>query len=390
MKVEKIAGIVNNMYQEYTGGSEILVDDMTKVVDKGREMLGAMDIENFTRKLIDHVGRMVFVDRVYGGDAPNVRKDGWQYASIMEKVQCDKIDATEDNSWDLQNGVAYTDGFKFKAPSVSAKFYNSKVTYKVQISYTRMQVESAFDNASQVNAFFSMIENKINNEFTIWEDSLIMGTINTMIASTVLNEFPETEDYSTVSGVKAINLLKLYNDAFGTDLDPEAAVKDKEFIRFASYEVAIKPKQMNRMNSLMNIGGKDRFTPRDRLHVVLLDRFMKAAEVYLESDTFHNNLVALPNAETVAAWQAIGDDFSFSKVSEINVKVKGADGEDKTVHFTGVLGVMFDDDCLGLYNQHKETTTQYIPSDRFFNSFYFEDCSYWNDENEQFVVFYVA
>lgn len=259
-----------------------------------------------------------------------------------------------------------------------------------------MQLKESFSNAQQLNGFMSMIDGSIKKSMTIKTDGMIMRTINNMIAQTLHAEFPTVTDgnYSAVSGIKAVNLLKLYNDKFNsaegaTKLTAEQALTSPEFIRFATFELGMYKDRMSKISTLFNVGKKERFTPSDSLHVVMLSDFSNSAKIYLQSDTFNKELVALPNAETVPYWQASGQDYSFGNVSDIHVNIK-ADDTTAEVVAGGILAVMFDHDALGVCNQNERTTTAYNPKGEFYSSFYKYDCSYFNDTNENFVVFFVA
>ena len=59
MKVTQIAEILNTINAEIIGESAVVKEDLTNIVDVGREVLGAVDIENYTRSLIDRIGRVV-------------------------------------------------------------------------------------------------------------------------------------------------------------------------------------------------------------------------------------------------------------------------------------------------------------------------------------------
>ena len=144
---------------------------------------------------------------------------------------------------------------------------------------------------------------------------------------------------------------------------------------------------MSRISTLYNIGGKDRFTPADMLHVIMLSDFKAAANSYLQSDTFHNEFTALPQAETVPYWQGSGTTFDFSDTSSINVKL--ASDNTKTISQSGILCVMFDRDALGVSNLDRRVTTNFNPKAEFYTNFYKLDCGAFNDLNENFVVFYL-
>jgi hypothetical protein len=140
---------------------------------------------------------------------------------------------------------------------------------------------------------------------------------------------------------------------------------------------------------LFNVGGKARFTSADRLHIVLLSEFAKAAQTYLYSDTYHNEFVKLPNAETVPYWQGSGKTYAFADTATIKT-TKTVEGTAVNTTISGILGVMFDRDSLGVCNLDRRVTTSYNAKAEFFNNFYKFDAGYFNDTNENFVVFYVA
>lgn len=383
MTVAQIYDIINPITKEILGKTAVVNEDLSNIVDIGKEIFNATDIDNYVKSLVNHIGRVIFVNRPYSGGAPSVLMDGWEYGSILEKISAELPEATENESWELTDGKSYDPNIFYK-PKVSAKFFNKRVTFEIPMSFTERQVKESFSNASQLNGFYSMLYNAVDKSMTIKMDSLVMRTINNMIAET-LHNFNGSGDY-TGTGIRAVNLLKLYNDDKGTELSAEKSVKDPDFIRFASYIMGLYMERLSKISSLFNIGGKDRFTPRDLLHVILLSDFAKASDSFSMSSTFHNEFVALPKGEIVPYWQGSGADYSFSSVSSINVKTASGD----TVNASGILGVMFDRDALGVTNLDKRVTTNYNPKAEFFSNWYKFDAGYFNDMNENFVVFYVA
>lgn len=393
MQVAQIYEIVNNITSEMLGESAVVNEDLSNVVEIGDTIanLGTTAFENYTRSLIDHIGRVVFVNRPYSGSAPSVLMDAWEYGSILEKIQAEMPEAQQNDSWDLIDNQVYEQD-RFKKPSVSAKFYNSKTTFETQMSFAERQVKSAFDSVSQLNAFFSMIDTSIYNGQTVKTDGLIMRVINNAIANTINNEFAGGTGYNAGSGVRAVNLLYLYNQSHASSpiTNLATAMTVPEFIRFAAYTMSLYQDRMRKLSTLFNIGGKARFTPSDRLHFIMLNDFAKAADIYNQSDTFHEQFTRLPNAETVPYWQGSGDDYAIDSISSINVTGNMEGGSSATIAATGIIGVMFDRDALGVCNQDRRVTTHYNARAEFFNNWYKVDAQYFNDFNENCVVFYAA
>lgn len=385
MQVKQIYEILNTIVGETLGEDVIVNEDLSNIVEVGKAFANLDNgYDNYVRKLQDHIGRVVFVDRVYRGRAPSVVMDGWQYGSIMEKIRVDLFDAQENESWELQNGSSYDPNI-FYAPDVSAKFFNKRTTYEIPVSITRKQIESSFDGVTQINAFYSMIQNAIENSLTVQMDALVMRTINNMIAETIYTEYTGGS-YTGSSGVRAVNLLYLYNQAHsGATISTAAeAIKTAEFIKFASEIMGNYIDRLKVMSKLFNVGGTSKFTPEDRLHVVLLSEFRRAADIYLQSSTFHDELTRLPNSETVVYWQGSGTGYAFADTSNIDVTTTGG----HSVDIDGVLGVMFDRDALGVANLDRRVTTNYNAKAEFWNEWHKFDAGFFNDFDENCVVFF--
>lgn len=384
MLVKQIYDIMNTVTNEVLGESVIVSEDLRNIVDIGTAVFNASAMDNYVRSLVNHIGKVIFVNRPYSGNVPSVLMDGWEYGSILEKINTELPQASENESWDLTDGASYDPNIFYK-PKVEAKFFSKRVTFEIPMSFTERQVKESFSSAEQLNGFLSMLYNAIDKSMTVKMDALVMRTINNMIGETIKSDYASA-GLSTKSGVKAVNLLYLYNQRYSQSLTAVNAITDPDFIRFASYEMGVYASRMSKISNLFNIGGKDRFTPTDLLHVVMLADFKKAADVFLQSDVFHDNLTDLPNAELVPYWQGSGQSYDFTDTSKI--KITSASGT--AVETSGILSVMFDRDALGVTNLDRRVTTNYNPKAEFYNNWYKFDAGYFNDTNENFVVFFVA
>ena len=375
MKVTQIFDIMNATTEEVLGRTEVVNEDLSNIVDVGEEIINTDNVDNYVRKLVNHIGKVIFVNRRYEGGVPSVVMDGWEFGSILEKVSADLPQATESDTWKLEHGKSYDDDI-FYQPSVSAKFFNSKITFEIPMSFTERQVKESFSNQNQLNGFLSMLTTAIENSMTVKLDNLIMRTINNMTGETIAGD---------TTGVRAVNLLEKYNTEYDETLTPEMAIKTPDFIRYASYILGLYSDRITRISTLFNEGAKERFTPASDRHVVLLSDFAKSSDVYLKADV-GSDLISLPEHETVPYWQGSGTEYDFDSVSKIDVVT--ASGE--TVEQTGILGVMFDRNALGVANLDRRVTTNYNASAEFYTNFYKFDAGYFNDLNENFIVFYVG
>lgn len=390
MEMNQVATFTNTVVQEVLGSTAVVQDDLTNVVDIGNEIFNADAFDVYVKTLINHIGKVVFVNRPYSGSAPSVLMDGWEYGSILEKISSEMPVATENPSWELTDGKSYDPNI-FKQPKASAKFFNKRTTFEIDRSITERQVKQSFSSGQQLNAFISMLQNETEKSLTVRMDSLIMRTINNMIVETVKADYADTSDLTKASGVKAVNLLYLYNQRFTKTLTADQAITDPEFIRYAAFQIGLYSDRMTRMSTLFNIGKKQRFTPYDLQHTIYLSEFIRAADVYLQSDTFHDIYTKMKAGETVPYWQGSGTDYNFASTSKINAIPSSSEDSGKApIVVNGVLAVIFDRDALGVSNLDRRVTTQYNAKAEFTNYFYKHDAGYFNDLNENFVVFFVA
>lgn len=391
MVIKQLAEILNGtlsttgIIDQVTGAAAVANEDLSDIVDIGKTVLdytGASNtnFDSFMRNLIDQVGKIMFVDRTYTSQAPNIIKDSWEYGSILEKVRCEVPDARDNATWDLFNypvdgGAAYPDPFELSKPTATAKFFNSKATYEVPITLTDVQLREAFQSAAQFGSFVSMIENRIAMKITLCNDGLIMATIDNLIGQKIAREH------------NVVNLLALYNAVAPTTITAAKALSNKEFLRFASKTIGMYKKYLAGASSKYNEGDYITFTPADRLKFISNTEFAKALDSYLYSDTYHNEFVTLKGYEEVAYWQGTGT--ADGDRLKINVSVD-VDGTKTDVEQDGILAVMFDEEAAAVCNTNFRVTSQYNGRGEYTNYFYKWDAMYMNDIMENCVVFIIA
>lgn len=389
MKVTQIAPYVNNALKETLGAETVTTDDLSNIVESGTAIAQASLEDTFTKGLMNQVARMIFVERPYDGIAPSVLMDGNEFGSVVAKFSAEMPEAQEDQSWSLTNGTTYPP--VFYETSVDSKLWNSTNPYEFRRSVYYDQLKQSFRSPEEMNRFLSMIATQLQNAATIAVDNTIRATINNFIGETMY-DLDSAGTYTGKTGVRAINVLYLYNQRYGTELTAENCFDNPEFIRYAIFVLNLVRDRMHGMTSLYNIGGKTRFTSNDRMHTILLSQFAEAAGVFLYNGVgqFKTDNLSLGQVEKVPYWQGIGTDFGtdvgFTQASQINVTTS----EGHTVAAGGILGIVFDRDALGVYNKREKVTTDYSGAGDFWTSYYKYRAQYFNDFNEQFVVLYVA
>lgn len=387
MKMTQIYEFVNEATQEALGAETVVAEDLSNIVALGDAIFNANAMDKYVKSLVNRIGKVIFVNRVYGGSAPSVMMDGWEFGSVLQKVSGNLPEARVNETWELVDGQSYDPHIFHQPKGTVVKFYNDYVTFEIDMSFTEEQLKCSFVSASDMNGFISMLYTNVENSMTAKLDELIRRTINNFIAETIFDDFGSAQ-LNSKSGAKAINLLYLYNQtvAEADQLTTANCMSNPDFIRYAAYIIKLTHGRMRAMSQIFNVGDQPRFTPTDLSHIVLLEDFASGADIFLQSNTFHNELSALPTAETVPYWQGSGTGFDFTDVSKINVTSAGG----HTVNTSGILGVMFDRWALGVNNVSRKVTSQWTPNAEFFTNFYKYKAGFFNDLNENFVVFFVA
>lgn len=383
MQVNQIYTILTDIMLEVTGqpteGEDpavIVNEDLSNVVDIGTSIFSNNWRDNYVKSMINRIGREIFVDRSYSGFAPSILKDAWEYGSIMSKTRCKIFDAKLNPSWSLTAGETVNQ-FEFTPPTIYQKFYNKKVAWQIDCSFTEVQLKESFTSAQALNRFYSMIYSRIDQSMTIYTDSLIMRTIINFIA----------EKIHANNGI--IDLLAGFNAGLSTPITAAQAMRNKEFMRYAALTISLYVDRFRAPSVNFNIMDGDdtnvTFTPKDFAHLVIHSDLAKSMEVYLQSDTYHDELVKIGEYETVPFWQSQGSSYDLPTTSQIDIKI--ASDNTTTVKRNYIVGLLFDRDAMGVLNDNRRTTSAYNANGEYWTNFYKVDTSYFNDLAENGIIF---
>ena len=398
MKVTQVAALLNDTVKEDLGLESVLNEDLSNVVDFGHEVFDVSDAnkDNFCKSLIARIGRTIFVSRAYEGNTMALYRDSFEYGAVLQKITLNTLPESEDNeAWKLEDGASY-DPFIFKKQDVSEKFFDLHESFQIPISITEDQIKQAFLDGNALNAFVSMLWDGVDKAMALKLEALATRTVTSFITKTINAEFPSVSDnnYAGMTGVKAINLLYEYNTQFGLTGN-DALTKDNclfsaEFIKFATQRIDLTLSRLTKLSTLFNIGSKPRFTPKSKQHVVMLSNFKSASDIYLNSGVYNKELTTLPKATEVPYWQGSGTSYALSSVGNVHNTIKVGDST-KEISVSYVLAVAFDHDACGVYQENKKTTSSgFNPVGEFTNYYAKYTCGTFADENENFIVFYVA
>lgn len=390
MKVTQISGMLNDVFQSVLG-DVIFSEDLSNIVDAGKIISSSTDVsenfDNYAKKIIDKVGRTIFWDRVYTADDLGIWRDSWEYGSVLEKIRCEVGEYADNCEWDLtadanSNGTLdYNDNiathvaelFRFYPASVQAKYFNNKTTFKTTISITRKQLREAFNGAAEMARFIGMIEQRVRSKMEISKNAL-----QKMVIANLMGEHIYQKN-------QVIDLAALYNAETGQSAGTlAAALNDKDKARYIAQKITFYREMMTEPSKLYSASGTFwNHTPLEDSRLIVLADIDSALRFNVYGDTYNEEFVKLQNYKVVPFWQTTGKTNTLGERSEISIKTSNGN----YVSRNDIVGVLFDRDAAMICNEDPDVRTQYNPDGNFTNYFYCADCSYYNDFDENCIVF---
>lgn len=385
-----IGEALNEVYAELIGESDLVKEDLSNIVEVGKTITESStygeNVENYTKKLIDKVGRIIFRQNKLSISHLPIWRDSWEFGSISEKVRVEAPETSEDHTFDLAN---YTgeDVFKLSIPKTSAKFFNNSTTFQLKISLPKVQVKSAWNSAKEMSQFISLIENTIKQKLAIDLLSLEYRTQANLIA----------EKFKSGNDSCLINLLEEYIYETGdTTITSKTFLTNEKALRFANKKIKMMRNLITKPSILYADGGYVNVTAPDEQILTILTDFDASLATYLYSVNRHNDFVKLENYSVVPYWQAGGKDDSYETRSKIHVipasegvKPAGADNR-LVIEEENILAVLQDYRASAVTCQHSDVESINVPDARMINYWYFEDANYVNDTDENVIVFYIS
>ena len=379
MLENQIASDLNAMYLEVTGQPGTLTsENLAGIVDVGATLLASNYRDKYVNALFNVIGRYEFVDRPYEGSAPDIKREAWEWGSIMSKSRTKDFAAVPNKTWDLVAGQS-VDNQIFNPPEVQTTLYNEMVTWEIDCSFVMEQLRQSFHNAAEYDRFQAMLRSTINNNNVQNLDNLTMRCYNGAISHRLAN------------GIAVYDIGTEFNTLFGTTLTAADACYSPDFLRYLAYKVLLYKSRMRSKvaNFSQNAAGYTTFTPEKFSHTVFLDTFGEAMKVYLQSDTYHDDMVKIGKYDTVSYWQANGTgiNYQMSTISGLDIADVPGMPAGTTVQRDGILGIIHDRDFLGIINQRDDVEIFYNPRGQFWNNFYKNNTRLFMDPAENAMIF---
>lgn len=378
MQITQLHEFLDTIYGEVTGKTGIVAENLSNIVDVGKELLSVQYRETYVNSLLNLIGRWEFVDRAYSGQAPDIIRKSWEWGSIMSKSRTKDPEPTVNPTWNLTAGES-VDQYIFTPPEVQTTLYNTMDTWEIDVSFVNRQLNHSMDSADMLDRFLGMIRTQVNNTQVSYIDELIMRCYNNLIG------------HRLARNISVVDVLASYNSISGeSPITAAQAPYNPGFLRHLAFTILLYKNRMRKKtaNFSDNSEGYTTFTPEEFSHLVLLDIFGKAMTVYMQSDTFHDELVKIGKFDQISNWQGTGQGaaYAFDDISKINITVSGLT-TGNVVNRSGIIGVLHDRDALGIINEDRRVEVAYNSRGEYWNNFFKIDTRLFNDVAENCIVF---
>lgn len=388
----QIYSILNSINAQANTGASLVENDAT-FISYGETIAQLSDEgkETWFEKLLDRIGLTVMDNRAYMAKTITpLWKEPFSYGAIMQKIHAKMPSASQDLAWADPSQVT-TDPFAPTVRDIEQRLYGKQAVWQIKDTIPDVQLTTAFTSAERMAAFLNNLTLTVQNAIERSMENLANTTRAALIAKTY-----------NAGGAKVVKLVTAYNTAFGyTSGDPgyltpsdEGVLYNREFLRFASLQIALAIDRVQHMTTLFAASGYERFTPREYLNFSVLGQFDDAVSSYLAADTYHEKLVELPSENKYIApfWQATGSGYAFSSTSKINVMLHAA-GEDPTldpkvaVEKAGIIALINDSEAAGITLDERRARSIYNPELECTNYFYKMRERWFVDDTQPAIVF---
>ena len=373
--IKQIYTIVNSIAEQSLGMKGLEATDVS-FVSVGNEVLSSdVNKDAFYGVLLDRIGKVVFGMRSYNSVNRGIKKNSFEYGAVLQKLYVDIMSATKNTTWNAQSDTA-SNPFTKSATEVKQKLFSKISTWEFDGTLPDVQLKTAFISATNMAAYIECIFLAMSNSLELSFEN----TANLCRASFIARKKVKNNP------VTYVNLLHNYNTMTGKTLTVATCMTDIDFLTYASEQIALCVTRMGTYSRLFNDEGYARHTPTDMLNVDILANFETAMNMYLRSNTFHEELLKLPNHVVIPYWQGSGTAYAFDDVSKISVQLDGVENTE----VTGVVACLYDKEAIGVTIDNRRTRSIYNPKDEYTNYFGKAEMGFYNDMSENGVVFYIA
>lgn len=374
IEVNQIYDLCNQIFQQMTGRTDIAAVDSASLVAMGNEVsnLGKNDL--WLNTLARRIGLTIDSYRVYRNRFSDLYRTQVEWGALVQKLTVEMPDAVADDMYKVgqMNGQAL-DHYIINNPKAKQKIFDKETPYSFFITMQEKMLTEAFLNAGAMSSFVNQVFGKVQNKIeVVLEDLARVALVNMMC---------------NLSAKQEIKLVTLYNSKTGSTLNPQTALFDPAFMRFAIGMMNNIASKLETMSVLFNTDGYDRFTPKSEQRFYVLADFITQLETVVQYAAFNPQYVNKSVDIAVPYWQGVKEGEDVNDMGVLSKVIGKVDSKvDKTIE--NVVGVLFDREAIGTFRQEEKVlTTPVNARGAYYNTFWHEKQMWFNDMSENAVIF---
>ena len=291
--------IINSLVKQNEGKIGITETDVTDLASFGKKLLSS-ELESSKdvvfKSLIDRIGKTVIDMLSYDNRFARIFKDAFSYGAVLQTIHVANMEARTSGVYsNLENGDVDGDLYKMFLPTVDQTLFENMQPWEFAVTITDEQVKTAFVNEESLAGFINGIFTAMQNSITKYLETCARGCYEKLIIADINS-----------NKITKRNVLQMYYDETGIALNLNNYMYNADFLRWLTSQFTDDIGLFEQMTVLFNHKGYETFTPKSMLHFVINGKIADNIKRFMQSDTYHKDLVSLPNYDEIASWQAIG------------------------------------------------------------------------------------
>ena len=368
------------------GGADIVTESLADFVDGGTAYSAIEELgkDNFYKALIAAGVKNIFTDPEFIDSYEDpFYLDSREFGAIVQMIHAEAPAVQASHAWNtFVSGTTSLGTYTIFTCIVEAQLYGLSASYELPVALNDEQMKDCFESEDALGDFTAYIMVTVKNALKQHrKDQSAMNRANW------IGEKIHYAGSVGATGIHKINLLDLYRAETGDTSITTAAQfnSTNACLRFAAAAMDEYMGYLQEQTKLFNVGGKTRFTPRNRLVCQVNAKWEKKVESVSYSDAYNIDYVRLPYYQPVSCWQGMGKSAAWADVTKINITT--ASGE--SVEQSGIVAIMVDRMAIAhTIRSERVAVTRFDPEAVTQYYYQFRD-QYMNDLTLNGIVFTV-
>lgn len=379
---EQISTVLNGLLSQMKGGALAGVNsnDFTSVATT--LLQGGTD--PLLSAISQMVGKTIFSVRPYNRKLGGIQVDSQRWGYITRKLALADKAFENDASFTMTDGNMYSPWY-VNMPNVLQLNYYGQNVFEKSVSIFKNQLDGAFTSRESFGSFISMVMQNASDMIEQSREASARMTLGNFIGGKI----------EANNGV--IKLVTEYNTEMGyspvltwADIKGDTDEYDK-FIKWMYAKVATISDMMTERTNLYQIQVTNktitRHTPQRNQKVYMIADFLNAMKARVLSGTYNDGFLKYADVEAVNFWQTPADPYDIYMKPAYLQAAGTITQPANAVHYENIVGVIFDEDALGLTVMDEWTQNTGMNAKYGYDTTYFHYIvRYWNDFTEKGVV----